>query len=460
LNYLDYINSNKERYLDELKQFLSIPSVSTDPKHKHDVRACAEFVEKKLTEAGLENVKVYETGGHPLVYGDWLYAGDDKPTVLIYGHYDVQPVDPLELWNAPPFSPTIKGDKIFARGASDDKGQVFIHVKSIESYLKTKGNLPINVKIIVEGEEEIGSDHLDSFIESNKSLLGCDFVLVSDTAMYQPGLPAICYGLRGLVYMEVNVTGPNRDLHSGAFGGAVDNPANALAHIISRLKDLNGEILIPGFYDDVKELTDDEREEFRKLPFNEEKFKDDLGVEDVFGEKGYTTLERKSARPTLDVNGIWGGFQGEGAKTVLPSKAGAKISMRLVPDQEPDKIQNLFTDYIKSIAAKSVKVEISGTHNAKPAITPIDSDEINAAKVALKRSFGVEPVFIREGGSIPVVNTFQELLNAPTILIGFGLNDENIHSPNEHFDLNNFYKGIESISFYFEELGKLNYSNK
>lgn len=456
MEYKEYIDSNKERYLEELIEFLKIASVSTDPNHKNDIRECANFVEKKMNDAGLENVKVYETGGHPLVYADWLHAGEDKPTILIYGHYDVQPVDPIELWTNPPFEPTIVGNKIFARGASDDKGQVYIHIKSIESYLRTSGTLPINVKIIVEGEEEIGSEHLDDFIKENKKLLDCDFVVVSDTAMYQQDLPSICYGLRGLVYMEVNVTGPNRDLHSGAFGGAVDNPANALAHIIAKLKDDKGEILIPGFYDDVRDLTDEERKEFAKLPFDEVKFKSDMGIDDIFGEEGYTTLERKAARPTLDVNGIWGGFQGEGAKTVLPSKAGAKISMRLVPNQNPDKIQELFIDYIKSVSPKSVKVEIRGTHNAKPAITPIDNDAVRAAKKALHRSFGVEPVFIREGGSIPVVNTFQELLDSPTILIGFGLNDENIHSPDEHFDLNNFYRGIESIAYYFEELGKLN----
>ena len=456
MEYKNYIDSNKGRYLEELKEFLKIPSVSTDPNNVNDIRDCAKFVEQKLSDAGLENVRVYETGGHPLVYGDWLHAGDDKPTILIYGHYDVQPVDPIDLWTNPPFEPTVIRNKIFARGASDDKGQVYIHIKSIESYLKTSGSLPVNVKIMVEGEEEIGSEHLDSFIIEHKEMLKCDFVVVSDTAMYQQNLPSICYGLRGLVYMEVNVTGPNRDLHSGAFGGAVDNPGNALAHIISKLKSENGKILIPGFYDDVLNLTDEERQEFAKLPFDEDKFKTEMGVDDIFGEEGYTTLERKAARPTLDVNGIWGGFQGEGAKTVLPSKAGAKISMRLVPNQDPDKIQKLFTEFVKSISPKSVKVQIKDTHNAKPAITPIDNDAVRAAKEALRRSYGVEPVFIREGGSIPVVNTFQELLNSPTILIGFGLNDENIHSPDEHFDLNNFYKGIESIAYYFEELGKLN----
>lgn len=456
MDYKEYIDSNKERFLEELKEFLKIASVSTDPKNKNDILECANFVEQKMIDAGLENVKVYETKGHPLVYGDWLHAGEDKPTILIYGHYDVQPVDPIELWTNPPFEPTLIGNKIYARGASDDKGQVYIHIKSIESYLKTVGSLPVNVKIMIEGEEEIGSENLDGFITENKELLECDFVVVSDTAMYQQDLPSICYGLRGLVYMEVNVTGPNRDLHSGAFGGAVDNPANALAHIIAKLKDERGKILIPGFYDDVVSLTDEERNEFAKLPFDEDKFKSEMGIDDVFGEEGYTTLERKAARPTLDVNGIWGGFQGDGAKTVLPSKAGAKISMRLVPNQDPDKVQELFTNYVKSVSPKSVKVEISDTHNAKPAITPIDNDAVRAAKKALQRSFGVEPVFIREGGSIPVVNTFQELLNSPTILIGFGLNDENIHSPDEHFDINNFYRGIESIAYYFEELGKLN----
>lgn len=451
----EYIESNKSKFLDELKEFLTIPSISTNPENKDDVKRCAGFVESKMKEAGLENVKVYETKGHPIVYGDWLNAGEDKLTVLIYGHYDVQPVDPIDLWTDPPFTPVVKNGTLFARGATDDKGQVYIHLKAIQTLLQLNKSLPINVKVLIEGEEEIGSENLDTFIAENKELLKCCYVIVSDTAMYDVNMPSICYGLRGLSYLQVEVTGPNRDLHSGSYGGAVDNPINALAHIICKLKDENGKILIPGFFDKVKNLTEKERDEFKRLPFDEERYKRELTIDEVFGEEGYSTLERKSARPTLDCNGIWGGFQGSGAKTVLPSKAGAKISMRLVPDQDPDEIDRLFTEYVKKIAPKSVKVEVTALHNAKPAMTTIDNDAIKAAVNALRKAYGKEPVFIREGGSIPVVNTFQELLNAPTILIGFGLPDENAHSPDEHFDLNNFYKGIESVSYYFNELSEL-----
>jgi len=453
---IKYIEDNKDKFLEELKEFLRIPSISTNPENKEDVRECAEFVKTKMDEAGLENVKIYETKGHPVVYGDWLKAGDDAMTLLVYGHYDVQPVDPLDLWTDPPFEPVVKGDKIYARGATDDKGQFFIHLKSIQSYLQTIGKLPVNVKVIAEGEEEIGSEHLGEFLEAHKDMLKCDYVMISDTSMHSDEQPSICYGLRGLCYMEVNLTGPNRDLHSGSFGGAVDNPINALAHIISKLKDDKGRIQIPGFYDDVRELTDQEREEFKKIPFDEEAYKKDLGVDELFGEEGYLTVERDSARPTLDANGIWGGFQGEGAKTVLPSKAGAKISMRLVPDQDPEKIEKSFTDYVRSITPKTMKVDIKPMHHAKPAITPIDTDAMKAAVEALTKAYGKEPIFMREGGSIPVVETFQTLLGAPTILLGFGLPTENTHSPNENFDLRNFYKGIKSVSYYYDELSKLN----
>lgn len=453
---IKYIEDNKDKFLEELKEFLRIPSISTNPENKEDVRECAEFVKTKMEEAGLENVKVYETKGHPVVYGDWLNAGDDAMTILVYGHYDVQPVDPLDLWTDPPFEPVVKGDKIYARGATDDKGQFFIHLKSIESYLQTLGKLPVNVKVIAEGEEEIGSEHLEEFLQANKDKLECDYVMISDTSMHSEEQPSICYGLRGLCYMEVNLTGPNRDLHSGSFGGAVDNPINALSNIISKLKNEKGKIQIPGFYDDVRELTEQEREEFKKIPFDEEAYKKDLGVDELFGEEGYLTVERDSARPTLDVNGIWGGFQGEGAKTVLPSKAGAKISMRLVPDQDPEKIEKQFTDYVMSITPKTMKLEVKSMHHAKPAITPIDTDAMKAAVEALKKAYGKEPIFMREGGSIPVVETFNTLLGAPTILLGFGLPTENTHSPNENFDLRNFYKGIKSVSYYYDELSKLN----
>lgn len=452
---ISYINDNKDKYIEELKEFLKIPSISTNSENKNDVRKCAEYVKNELNSIGLENVRIYETPGHPIVYGEWIKAGADKPTVLIYGHYDVQPVDPLNLWTDPPFTPTVRGENIYARGSADDKGQVFIHMKSIQAHMVNNKSLPVNIKFLIEGEEEIGSENLDSFIENNKDLLKCDYVIVSDTAMFDKDVPSICYGLRGLAYMQVDVTGPNRDLHSGSFGGAVDNPINALARIICKLKDEKGKVLIDGFYDDVLELTEIERNEYTKLPFDEEKYKKGLEIDELFGEEGYTTLERASARPTLDCNGIWGGFQGEGAKTVLPSKAGAKISMRLVPNQEPEKIEKLFTDYVKKITPNTVKVKVTSLHGGKGAITPIDSPAMDAAIEAMKLGFGKAPVFMREGGSIPVVNTFQRLLNAPTVLLGFGLPDENAHSPDEHLNLNNFHRGILSISHYFTELSKI-----
>lgn len=455
-NIVKYINSNREKFVDEMKEFLKIPSISTNPDNKEDVRDCAKYVEKEMKTIGLENVKIFETPGHPLVYGEWLKAGKDKPTILIYGHYDVQPVDPIDLWTDPPFSPTVKGENIYARGAADDKGQVFIHFKSIQAHILNNKSLPVNVKILIEGEEEIGSVNLDSFIEQHKEFLKCDYVVVSDTGMFDKETPSICYGLRGLAYMQVEITGPNRDLHSGSFGGAVDNPINALAHIISKLKNEKGKILIEGFYDDVRNLTDKERAEYNKLPFDEKKYKEGLEINEFFGEEGFSTLERASARPTLDCNGIWGGFQGEGAKTVLPSKAGAKISMRLVPNQDPEKIEKLFTEYVKKIAPNTVKVVIKSLHGGKGAITPIDSPAMDAAVEAMRKGFGKTPLFTREGGSIPVVNTFQTKLNAPTILLGFGLPDENIHSPDEHFNLNNFHRGVLSISHFFNELSKIN----
>ena len=452
---LNYISGNGVNFENQLKEFLKIPSISTNPENVKDMRTCAEFVEKEMNSVGLENVKIMDTPGHPVVYGEWLHAGEDKPTILIYGHYDVQPVDPVELWTDPPFSANIKEGKIYARGAVDDKGQVFIHFKSLESHMKNNGSLPVNVKMLIEGEEEIGSVNLEDFIIKNKEMLKCDYVVISDTGMIDNETPSICYGLRGLAYMQVEVTGPNRDLHSGEFGGAVDNPINALAHMICKLKDDKGKILIDGFYDDVIKLSDNEREEYKKLPFDEVKYKKDLGIEELFGEEGYSTLERDSARPTLDCNGIWGGFQGEGAKTVLPSKAYAKISMRLVPDQEPEKIEKLFTEYINKITPKSVKVKVKSLHGGKGAITPIDSPGMEAAVIAMEKGFGKKPLFTRGGGSIPVVSSFQSILNAPTILLGFGLPDENIHSPDEHFNLINFHRGILSISHFYNEIAKI-----
>jgi len=452
---IKYIEENRENAISDLKSLLEIPSISNDVDMKEDMTRCAEWVKNQLISIGLKDVKIYPTSGHPIVFGQWLEAGKQFPTILIYGHYDVQPVDPIELWSTPPFDPVVKDGKIYARGATDDKGQFLIHIEAIEAFLKTTGRLPINVKVIIEGEEEIGSANLEPFLEENKDLLSCDYVVISDTSMYEKGLPSICYALRGLAYMQLDVTGPNRDLHSGSFGGGVENPINALANIIAKLKNEKGKILIDGFYDDVLPLTEEEREEFKRLPYDEEKFKKELGVEELTGEEGYTTLERLSARPTLDCNGIWGGFQGEGAKTVLPSKAGAKISMRLVPNQKPEKIAELFESYVKKITPKGVKVKITNLHGGNPSITPIDTPAIKAARIALKKGFGVEPVFIREGGSIPIVSSFKEILGADTVLLGFGLPDENAHSPDEHFDLENFHYGILSVAYFYEELSKI-----
>jgi acetylornithine deacetylase/succinyl-diaminopimelate desuccinylase-like protein len=450
-----YINENSERFVSELKEFLRIPSISNNPENKKDIENCAKWLANHIKEIGFEKADIYNTPGHPIVYAEYMKAGKDKPTVLIYGHYDVQPVDPLELWTKPPFEPTITNGKIYARGTTDDKGQLFIHLKSLETYFKNEKALPINVKLLFEGEEEVGSINLEKFLEDNRQLLKCDYVIISDTSMYAKGLPSICYGLRGLAYMQIDIIGPNKDLHSGSYGGAVENPINALANIITKLKDERGKVLIDGFYDDVTPLTVKEREEFKRLPYNEKEFKKELEIDEVFGEEGYTTTERLSARPTLDCNGIWGGFQGEGAKTVLPSKAGAKISMRLVPNQDPKKIEKLFINFVHKISPKTVKVEVTGLHGGKPSVTPIDTTAIKAALVALKKGFGVEPVFMKEGGSIPIVNSFKEILDADTVLLGFGLPDENAHSPNEHLDLDNFHKGILSITHYFKELSKI-----
>lgn len=450
---LDYIRQNDERFLAELHEFLSIPSVSTAPEHKEDVARCAEWVKAQLDMIGLENTTIYPTGGHPIVYGEWLHAGEGAPTVVFYGHYDVQPVDPLNLWTTPPFEPTVRDGKIYARGAMDDKGQVFLQLKSLEAHLKTNGSLPVNVKVLIEGEEEIGSVHLEQFLRDRREMLACDTVLVSDTTMFAENLPSLCYSLRGLTYMEVTVTGPNRDLHSGSFGGPVMNPANALCMMIAGLKDNNGRVTIDGFYDNVLPLSAEEREQFARLPFSEEEFCRSVGVEVAGGgEKDYTPLERLWARPTLDVNGIWGGFTGAGAKTVLPSTASAKISMRLVPGQETNDIAEKFTKHILAHAPAGVRVEVQSLHGGNPALTPVDTPAMEAAHRALKRAFGTDPVYVREGGSIPIVLLFDTILGAPTVLMGFGLPSENIHSPNEHFDLGNFRRGIVASALFYDEL--------
>ena len=404
----------------------------------------ADFVAKKLKEAGIQKVKVIKTKGNPLVYAEWLGA-PGKPTVLIYGHYDVQPVDPLELWDTPPFDPTVKNGKIYARGATDDKGQIFMHIKSVEAFLKTAGKLPLNIKFVIEGEEEIGSRNLQNFVNKNSKLLKCDAILISDTALFGPGIPTITYGLRGIAYMESEVTGPNRDLHSGTFGGAVANPANALAYIISQLLDhRTGKVGIPGFYDQVLPLEDWERKAFAALPHDEDAYRAELGIATTFGEEGYSTLERSWARPTCDVNGIFGGYQGEGAKTVLPAWAGAKVSMRLVPNQDPDNIARLFADYVESIAPPGVRVSVSWNHGAGPVLIDATGPFVEAAMAAQEDVWGNKPVLIREGGSIPIVGTFSEVLAVPVLLMGFGLSDDRLHSPNEKFNISHFYNGIRT----------------
>ena len=449
----DYINTNNSSYIEELKNFLRIKSISTDENHKKDMLKGAEFVSKKLNDAGMNKVRIIKTNGHPLVYAEWLNA-PGKPTVLIYGHYDVQPVDPIELWDTPPFEPTIRNGKIYARGATDDKGQIYMHVKSVEAYLKTKGKLPVNVKFIIEGEEEIGSNNLEEFVKKNTKLLKCDAVLISDTALYAPGVPTITLGLRGIAYMEVEVTGPDRDLHSGTFGGAVANPINVLAEMISKMMDRNGHISIPGFYDDVIKVSKKERERFSELKFSETKYAKEINVRELKGEKGYSTLERMWIRPTLDCNGIIGGFTEAGAKTVLPSKVTAKISMRLVPNQDPNKIAKLFTNYVKQIAPKSVRVKVREIHGGYPIVTPMNNKATIAASKAMARAFGKKTVYMREGGSIPIVTVFAKELNSIPVLMGLGLNTENLHSPNEHFDLNHFHLGILSSAYFFEEFAK------
>lgn len=445
---LEYAQQHRADHLAELKDFLSIPSVSTQPAHAADTMQTAVWLAESLKAAMLENVAIIPTNGHPLVYADWLHAGPNTPTVLIYGHYDVQPVEPLEEWHTPPFEPTVQNDFLYARGASDDKGQVFIHVKAVEAYLKTHGRLPVNVKFIIEGEEESGGASLRAFIPENKEMLAADVALVSDTSMISRDQPSIVYGLRGMCYLLMDITGPARDLHSGSFGGGIDNPLNVLGHIIARLKDENGHILIPGFYDKVRPLSQEEREVLSRLPLDEAAWLAETGAPEAWGEPEYTLVERLGARPTLDVHGIIGGYTGPGAKTVLPSTVHCKLSMRLVPDQDPQEIAQLFQEYVQSIVPPTVTVTINGRGGAPATITDRTIPAMRAAVTAYEASFGKKPVFMREGGSIPVVGQFQEFLALETVLMGFGLPDDRIHAPNERFYLPNFYRGIEtSIRF-------------
>ena len=442
----EYQSQNKDRFLDELLELLRIPSVSADSKFKADVARCAEAVKEHLLAAGADTAEVCATAGHPIVYGEKM-VDPSLPTVLVYGHYDVQPADPLNLWHSGPFEPVIKDGKIYARGACDDKGQMYMHIKALETMAKTN-TLPCNVKVMIEGEEEVGSVNLGKFLEDNKERLKADIVLVSDTSMISMETPSIESGLRGLAYMEVEVTGPNRDLHSGVYGGAVANPATILCKMIASLHDENNHITVKGFYDKVAELSAAERAAINNAPFDLEEYKKELGVNEVWGEKGYTTLERTGIRPTLEVNGIWGGYTGEGAKTVLPSKANAKISMRLVPHQVSDEISELFKAHFESIAPAGVTVKVTAHHGGEPVVTPTDSPAYKAAAKAIETTFGKEPIPTRGGGSIPIIALFERTLGLKTVLLGFGLDNDNIHSPNEKYDVANFYKGIETIPYF------------
>lgn len=448
-----YIDTHKDRFLNELFELLKIPSVSADPKYKDDVIKTAETVKEKLLAAGAEKVEVCKTAGYPIVYGEKI-IDPNLPTVLVYGHYDVQPADPIELWHTGPFEPVIRDGHIYARGACDDKGQMYMHVKAFELMMHTN-TLPCNVKFMIEGEEEVGSTNLATYVQENTAKLKADVILISDTGIIANDIPSICVGLRGLSYVEVEVTGPNRDLHSGLYGGAVANPINVLCEMIARMKDENNHITIPGFYDDVEIISTDERAEMAKAPFSLEAYKKALELSDVHGEAGYTTNERNSIRPTLDVNGIWGGYTGEGAKTVIASKAYAKISMRLVPHQSSEKITALFKQYFESIAPASVKVKVTPHHGGEPVVTPTSSIAYQAASMAMETTFGKKPIPQRSGGSIPIVAMFKSVLGLDSVLMGFGLDSDAIHSPNEHYGVFNYLKGIETIPYFYSNFAQL-----
>jgi acetylornithine deacetylase/succinyl-diaminopimelate desuccinylase-like protein len=441
-----YRQANEQRYLDELFALLKIPSVSAKSEHKEDMVRCAESVKDFLLKAGALRAEVFETKGHPVVYAEKLIA-PDAPTVLVYGHYDVQPADPLELWHTEPFDPQVRDAKIFARGSADDKGQFFMHVKALELMIQT-GTLETNVKFLIEGEEEVGSPNLESFVAAHKELLKADVILISDSALLSLDTPSLDIGMRGLSYIQVEVTGPNRDLHSGVYGGAVANPITMLAKMIASCHDKDNHITIPGFYDDVLEVSEAERAMLAKAPFNEEEYKDDLGVKQLWGEKGFSTHERTGIRPTLELNGIWGGYTGEGSKTVLPSKAFAKISARLVPNQSSEKISKLLVRHFESIAPAGVTVKVHEYHGGEPYMTPIDSSAYRAASRAFAATFGKEPIPVRGGGSIPICAILERELGVKIVFMGFGLDSDNLHSPNEKFDIGNYYKGIETIPFF------------
>jgi acetylornithine deacetylase/succinyl-diaminopimelate desuccinylase-like protein len=449
-----YLEANRERRLASYLEFLRIPSISALPEHAGDCRAAAEWVAGQLRAMGVEHVEVSETGGHPIVYGDWLHAAD-APTVLVYGHYDVQPVDPIDEWETAPFEPFIRGDRVVGRGAADDKGQVHIHLRATEALLATRGGLPVNLRFVFEGEEESSSVHLDAWLRANRGRLGADVAVISDTGFFDGNLPAITIGLRGLEYVQIDVTGSPLDLHSGSYGGTVQNPANALAAIVAGLKGPDGRIRVPGFYDDVVPMTEADRAAFSALPFDEEVYRESLGLTALFGEAEFTTLERRGARPTLDVNGLWGGFQGEGSKTIIPAHAHAKVSCRLVANQDPDRIFELLRAYVLEIAPPGVRVEVRNLGGGRPSLTPIDHPATQAAARALMATFGRDPLFIREGGSIPICASFETILGLPTVLLGFTPPDDNAHAPNESMSLHNHETAIRTIARYWDELAAM-----
>ncbi|MBA3480360.1 MAG: dipeptidase [Pirellulales bacterium] len=452
-NVLAHIDGRQQQFEADLLELLRIPSVSADPAFAGDVRRAAEWVRAHLDRIGL-TAELIETGGHPIVYAESPPV-PGAPVALVYGHYDVQPPDPLDEWETPPFEPMVRDGKVFARGATDDKGQMLTHVKSVESWLAAAGKLPLQVKLLIEGEEEVGSEHLESFLKDNAKRLACDCVVISDTSQFAPGVPAITYGLRGIAYFELKLTGPKQDLHSGVFGGAVANPANALTKMLGALVDADGRVTIPGFYDDVQPLTDREQQEFASLPFNEATFKQQLGVETLAGEAGFSTLERRWARPTLDINGLTSGYQGAGAKTVLPAKASAKLSCRLVPNQDPKKVAAALRKRLTELLPPGSRMELVDHHGAPGVVMPIDSPYLQAAAAAIETGFERRPVFIREGGSIPIVNTFAAVLDADVLLLGWGQNDDNPHSPNEKFSLSDYHRGIRASAALWQELASI-----
>jgi acetylornithine deacetylase/succinyl-diaminopimelate desuccinylase-like protein len=448
----EFLNANRDAAVTELQELLRIPSVSADSAFKPHMAAAAEFVVNKLTSSGL-SAEIVPTAGHPIVYGEWTQA-EGAPTVLVYGHYDVQPPDPVEKWTTPPFEPDIRDGRIWARGATDDKGQVWTHVLSVAAWLQVRGSLPVNVKFVIEGEEEVGSNNLDTFLRGNREKLACDVAVISDTAQYGPGIPAITYGLRGILACEVTLTGPNRDLHSGVFGGAVANPVNELCRLVSLLHDDQRRVAVPGFYDDVKPLTDEERSQFAALPFDEAAWLSNLGVAASVGETGYTATERRWARPTCDVNGIFGGYTGEGPKTIVPSTATAKITCRLVPDQDPHQLTEALRQFLESNLSPGVTMEFSTAHGGSPSMADLNSPYMAAAKAAIEQAFGTAPVLIREGGSIPVVASLDEILGVETLLLGWGQNSDNLHSPDEHFSIEDFHRGTLASACLWQELAR------